>query len=86
MDLNYYQILRRCCNKRLTDVIPIQHENPSSMGLPPDFINFTILVFSPIAAIARMIKNLLRSLKGAKNDDDIPKDVAMVVIIEANKK
>jgi hypothetical protein len=45
-----------------------------------------ISVFSPIAAIASMIKNLLSSLKGVNIEDATPKFVAMVVIIEAKIK
>ena len=50
---------------RLTPVIPAQH-TPMKMGLPPVRTNLTILVFRPMAAMARMMKNLDSSLKGWK--------------------
>ena len=66
--------------------MPTQQEKPSNNGFPPDLINFTILLFSPIAAIARIIKNLLKSLIGAKNVAETPQPVAIVVITEARIK
>lgn len=53
------------------------------IGFPPVFTNFTISVFSPIAAIAITIKNLLSSLNGAKKDVGTPKLTATVVMTEA---
>ena len=61
----------------------IQQQRPIRIGFPPVLINFTILVFSPIAPIAIVIKNLPASVRGF---------VALglmlnnVLIIEANKK
>lgn len=81
-----YQIPRVCCIKRLTKVIPIQQQKPITIGFPPLFTNFTISVLSPIAAIARIIKNLLKSLKGEKKEVETPIFVAMVVIREAKIK
>ena len=54
-----------CCIPRLTAVIPTQQQNPVKIGFPPVFINLTIFVFSPMAAIAMTIRNLLSSLSGA---------------------
>lgn len=42
----------------------IQQQSPKIIGFPPVFINFTMLVFKPIAAIAIVIKNLPASVKG----------------------
>ena len=68
-------------------VIPSQQLNPSASGFPPFLISFTILVFNPIAAIARIIKNLLTSLNGANTDVGTPsKFVAIVVINDASTK
>lgn len=39
--------------------MPIQQQKPRRIGFPPLFTNLTIFVFRPIAAIARIIKNLL---------------------------
>jgi len=83
---DYHQIPRILCNRRLTAVIPIQQQNPIMIGLPPDFISFTMFVFKPIATIARMIKNLLSSLNGANIDAGTPKPVQIVVIREASIK
>lgn len=46
-------------------------------------MSFTISVFSPIAAMARTIKNLESSLIGAKNSAEIPADIASVVMMDA---
>ena len=83
---DYHQIPRILCNRRLTAVIPIQQQNPIMIGLPPDFISFTMFVFKPIAAMARIIKNLLNSFKGINIDEGTPKPVAIVVITEARIK
>jgi hypothetical protein len=56
------------------------------IGFPPPFTSFTMSVFIPIAAIARMIKNLLNSLKGANMEEETPKFIATVVIMEARIK
>ena len=41
-----------CCVARLTAVMAIQQQAPNARAEPPDFINFTILVLSPIATMA----------------------------------
>ena len=56
---------------------------PSKIGLPPDLISFIRLLFSPIAAIAIMIQNLLKSFKGTKECEDTPALKATVVITDA---
>lgn len=81
-----YQIARRCCRARLDAMMPSQQQNPRMIGFPPDFTSFTMFVFKPIAAIARMIKNLLSSLNGVNTAAGTPKLVAIVVMIEANTK
>jgi hypothetical protein len=81
-----YQIARKCCKVRLAAIIPTQQQNPKTIGFPPDFTSFTMFVFKPIAAIARMIKNLLSSLNGVNTAAGTPKLVAIVVMIEANTK
>ena len=67
-------------------MIPNQHINPKVSGLIPDLISLTTFVFKPIAAIAIIIKNLLKSLNGAKKEELTPNDVVIVVIIEAKIK
>lgn len=52
------------CISRLTAVMPAQQQAPSSSGLPPLFTSLTTLLFSPMAAIAMMMKNLLSSFSG----------------------
>ena len=64
-------------------MIPVQQQNPIMIGLPPVLISFTILVFKPIAAMARTMKNLLSSLMGAKTLESIPADAAIVVMTDA---
>ena len=56
---------------------------PSIIGLPPDLISLIRLLLSPIAAIAIMIQNLLRSFKGAKECEGTPALKAIVVITDA---
>ena len=68
---------------RLTRVITVQQHAPSKMGFPPDLMSFTILLFSPIAAIAIIMQNLLNSLSGVKTSPETPKFNATVVISEA---
>lgn len=63
--------------------MPIQQQAPIIIGLPPVFTNFTILVFSPIAAIASTMKNLLNSFIGVKKDGETPKFKEIVVIMDA---
>lgn len=69
--------------RRLTRVIETQQANPISRGLPPVFTSFTISVERPIAAIARIIKNLLMNFIGSNILGLIPIPVATVVITEA---
>ena len=78
-----YQIPRTCCIPRLTSAIPTQQQKPVKMGLPPVFISLTIFVFRPMAAIAMMMRNLLRSLSGAVTSAGSWKSV---VIMEARTK
>ena len=56
---------------------------PSIIGLPPDLISLIRLLFSPIAAIAIMIQNLLKSFKGANECEGTPALKAIVVITDA---
>ena len=51
------------------------------IGFPPVFTSFIILLLRPIAAIAKVIMNLLSSLRGVKLDDGTPALVHIVVII-----
>ena len=71
---------------RLTHVIATQQQNPRIIGFPPVLISLTIFVLRPMAAIARIIKNLLSSFIGEKTEAFTPSDKAIVVIIEANIK
>ena len=57
-----------------------------SIGFLPLRTSLTILVFRPMAAIAIIMKNLLKSLNGVKNSDGTPALTAMVVITEAATK
>ena len=67
-------------------VIPTQQQAPMSMGLPPVRMSLTRSVFSPMADMARTMKNLLSSLMGAKTEAGIPAPMAMVVMTEAPMK
>ena len=49
---------------RLTRVIPIQQHNPKRIGFIPVFTSVTRFVLVPMAAMAIMIKNLLKSFSG----------------------
>ena len=60
-----YQIPRRCCTPRLTPAIATQQQNPMKIGLPPVFTSLMRSVFSPIAAMAMTMKNLLASFRKA---------------------
>ena len=53
------------------------------IGFPPVFINLTMLVFSPIAPIAIVIRNLPVSVNGFVV---LLSRLNIVLIIEANKK
>lgn len=81
-----YQISRTCCKESVTAVIPIQQQKPSSKGFEPVFTSFTMLVFSPTALIARIMKNLLKDFSGEKNSTGTPKEEAIVVMTEAITK
>lgn len=67
-------------------VIPIQQHPPSISGFPPDLINFTTLLLSPIAAIAIMIKNFDNSFNGANTSALTPIVIHTVVITAAMMK
>ena len=71
---------------RLTIVIPAQQHAPRSIGFPPFLIRLTMLLFMPIAAIANMMRNLLRVLSGANTLEATPKCTQIVVITDASTK
>ena len=81
--LDDYQICMICCMARLTTVIPTQQDAPRSIGFPPDLINLTTLLLSPIAAIAIIIKNLESSFNGENTSALIPMLTHTVVMIAA---
>ena len=60
-----------------------QQQAPSSRGLPPLFTSLTRLLFSPMAAMAMIMKNLLSSFRGRNTAPDTPRDVQRVVTTEA---
>ena len=64
--------------------MPIQQHRPMKMGFPPDFTSFTRSVFSPMAAMAITMKNLLRVLKGANVELGTPATLQTVVMTDAN--
>lgn len=66
--------------------MPIQHDIPRRIGLPPFFTSLMISVFNPMAAIAMIMQNLDNSLNGLKNEVGTPMLRAMVVMILANTK
>lgn len=74
------------CIPRLTRLMPIQQEKPINRGFPPVLISFTMSVLRPMAAMAIIIKNLLKVLAGAKNSSARPKCDAMVVMTDARMK
>ena len=82
----HYQMFSICCINRLIKVIPHQQLKPKRIGLPPFFTSFTISVFSPIAAIARIMKNLLNSFTGSKKAVLTPRLTETVVMSDAIKK
>lgn len=67
-------------------LIPTQHINPRRSGFFPVLISSTIFVFTPIAAIASTIMNLLSVLNGVKNSAPTPAAAATVVIRDAAMK
>ena len=80
----HYQIPSTCCIARLMAVMPAQQANPMMMGFAPVLMSFTISVFSPMAPMAMIIRNLLNSFMGVKKSADIWNGpVQMVVIREA---
>lgn len=81
----YHKPMIRCII-RLAQVIEIQQQNPMNNGFPPVFINLMMLLLSPIAAMAKTIKNLLSILTGAKKAEGTPKLPATVVITAARIK
>ena len=70
----------------LTTVIAAQQQAPRIKGFPPVFTSFTMLLLSPIAAIAITMKNLLRVLSGAKKSALMPRFTAIVVTTDARTK
>ena len=76
----------KCCMTMLTNVIAHQQQTPRIKGFPPVFTSFTMLLLSPIAAIAITMKNLLRVLSGAKNSALMPRFTAIVVTTDARTK
>ena len=62
--------------------MPTQQQNPSSSGLAPVRISLMMLVLSPMAAMARTMKNLLRVFSGVKMSVEIPVAETMVVTTE----
>ena len=66
--------------------MPAQQHAPMKIGFPPVFMSFTRLVLSPMAAMARTMKNLLSSLMGWKKAMGTPALRAMVVRMEAAMK
>ena len=72
-----------CCIPRLTMVMPTQQHPPRISGFPPDLINFTTLLLSPIAAIAMIMKNLDSSFSGANTSALTPRLMHTVVMTAA---
>ena len=70
---------------RLAAAMQIQQMRPMRMGLAPDFTSFTRSVFRPMAAMARIIRNLLRDLNSVKLLSGTPRAVQRVVITLAAK-
>lgn len=81
-----YQSPSTDCITRLITVIPIQQQAPIKMGFPPLFTSLTMLLFSPMADMARTMKNLLRVLMGLKKEADMPALTATVVMMDAPMK
>lgn len=67
-------------------MMPVQQQNPMTIGLPPVLTSLTMSVFRPIAAIASTIKNLLSSLIGENTLAFTPMETAIVVITDAATK
>ena len=75
----------QCCIARLDAVIKIQQIKPSTMGLPPVFTNFIMLVLSPIAVIAIIIKNLLSHFSAFIREPGRLKNVVIKIIVMADQ-
>ena len=76
-----------CCMTKLTIEIETQQQKPRKRGFPPVLTSSTIFVFSPMAAIAIMMKNFERVFIGLKKDASKPNtDVMIVVITEQRMK
>ena len=71
---------------RLTAAIATQQHKPRMIGCPPVLINLTRLVFSPMAAMAIMMKNLDNSFKGENAAGLTPRETQIVVMMEAKTK
>ena len=52
--------------RRLVPVMPTQQQAPKARGAPPVLMSLTISVFSPMAAMASTMKNLLSVLMGER--------------------
>ena len=59
-----YQRPSAYCMPRLTAVMAAQQHKPIRMGLPPVLTSLIRSVLSPMAAMAMMMKNLLKSFNG----------------------
>ena len=81
-----HQSPKTCCIRRLVPVIPAQQQAPMARGRPPVLMSLTMSVLSPMAAIERTMKNLLRVLMGENTEASTPKWMATVVMREAAMK
>lgn len=81
-----YQLPSIDCTPNETTIMAHQQQRPNINGRPPVLTSFTMLVFKPMATMAQTINNLLRALKRLKASAGTSKDVATVVIPDANKK
>ena len=59
--------------------MPTQQQAPKARGAPPVLMSLTISVFSPMAAMASTMKNLLSVLMGEKTLASTPKWTATAV-------
>ncbi len=66
--------------------MPTQQQKPSKMGLPPVLTSLTTSVCSPMAAMARIMKNFDSPLNGVNQSAGIPEAVPTVVITDASTK
>ncbi len=74
------------CIPRLVRMMAIQQRAPRRIDLPLDLTIVMRLVFSPIALMAMMMRNLESCLRGAKKLLLTPKEVRKVVSREARIK